>query len=145
MRGYAGTDLPAHTTNVETISCPFTGEQLAAVRAINPDVAVVHAQQADTRGNVQLWGITGVQIEAVLAARRSLVTVEEIVDTLELMPGAKVIPSAAVSKVAHVPGGAQPSYALGYYDRDNRAYEDWDSISRDRGRFSNWLAGLEAV
>jgi glutaconate CoA-transferase subunit A len=140
LRAYAGTDLVGRTANLATIRCPFTGEELAAVAALRPDVAVVHAQQADRRGNVQLWGISGVQKEAVLAARRSLVTVEEVVDRLEPRPGAVVLPSWVVSAVALAPGGAAPSYAAGYYERDNAFYEAWDAISRDRDRFSAWMA-----
>jgi glutaconate CoA-transferase, subunit A len=138
LRGYAGTDLVQHT-RVEKITCPFTGEKLMAVPSIRPDVAVVHAQQADRRGNVQLWGISGVQKEAVLAAKRSLVTVEEVVDELEPRAGAVVLPGWVVDAVAEVPGGAHPSYALGYYDRDNAFYVAWDEVSRDRDRFLDWM------
>src|SRR4051812_30852307 len=138
LRGYFGTDLPART-RVEPISCPFTGEQLAAVPAHRPDLGVIHAQQADRAGNVQLWGITGVQKEAVLAARRALVTGGEIVDELEPRPGAVVLPSWAVTAVACVPGGAKPSYAHGYYERDNAFYVAWDEISRDRETFTDWM------
>jgi glutaconate CoA-transferase, subunit A len=139
LRGYTGTDLPAHTANVATVTCPFTGETLSAVAALNPDVAVIHAQRADRRGNVQLWGITGVQKEAVLAASRSLVTVEEIVPELEARPGAVVLPTWAVTAVAVAPRGAHPSYAQDYYDRDNDYYRTWDAISRDRDTFTAWL------
>jgi glutaconate CoA-transferase subunit A len=139
MRGYVGTDLPSHTTNIAAITCPFTGEVLTAVPALNPDVTVIHAQRADERGNVQMWGITGVQKEAVLAARRSLVTVEEIVPALEPRPGAVVLPTWAVTAVALVPRGAHPSYAQGYYERDNGYYQEWDAISRDREAFTGWL------
>src|SRR5436190_11864397 len=138
MRGYAGTDLVRHTT-LATVTCPFTGEVLTAVPALRPDVAVIHAQRADRQGNVQLWGLTGVQKEAVLAARRSLVTVEEVVDELEPRPNATVLPGWVVTAVAVVPGGARPSYAQDYYDRDNDAYREWDAISRDRDAFSAWL------
>jgi glutaconate CoA-transferase subunit A len=144
LRGYRGTDLPDQTDTIKSITCPFTGEILTAVPALNPDVTVIHAQRADRAGNVQLWGITGVQKEAVLAARRSLVTVEEIVDDLAPKAGAIVLPTWAVTAVAEVPGGARPSYALGYYDRDNRFYQDWDAISRDRGTFADWLKGIAA-
>ncbi|HTF48813.1 MAG TPA: CoA-transferase [Pseudonocardia sp.] len=144
LRGYAGTDLPAHTTTISTVTCPFTGEQLAAVAALNPDVSIVHAQRADRAGNVQLWGITGVQKEAVLAAKHSLVTVEEIVETLDPVPGAVLLPSWVVDAVAVAPGGAKPSYAHGYYDRDNAAYRAWDAVSRDREKFSVWLEELVA-
>jgi len=139
LRGYRDTDLAAQTATVAPVTCPFTGEVLAAVRALNPDVTVIHAQRADRAGNVALWGITGVQKEAVLAARRSLVTVEELVDTLEPRPGAVVLPSWTVTAVAVVPRGAHPSYALGYYDRDNAYYRDWDAIGRDRAAFTAWL------
>jgi glutaconate CoA-transferase, subunit A len=124
---------------VRPITCPFTGEQLTAVAALTPDVAVIHAQQADQAGNVQLWGITGVQKEAVLSARRSVVTVEEIVDVLAPRPQAVVLPAWTVDYVAHAPGGAHPSYALGYSQRDNDYYVAWDAISRDRERFGRWL------
>jgi glutaconate CoA-transferase subunit A len=144
LRGYAGTDLPAHTDTISTVTCPFTGEQLAAVKALNPDVAVIHAQRADRDGNVQLWGITGVQKEAVLAAKRSLVTVEEIVDTLEPVPGAVLLPSWVIDAVSVAPGGAKPSYAFGYYERDNAAYKAWDAVSRDREKFAAWLEELVA-
>ncbi|WP_410659702.1 CoA transferase subunit A [Amycolatopsis sp. lyj-112] len=145
LRGYTGTDLPAQTDSIKPITCPFTGEQLAAVPALNPDVTIVHAQRADRSGNVQIWGITGVQKEAVLAAKRSLATVEEIVDELEPRPGAIVLPSWAVTAVAEVPGGASPSYAAGYYARDNDAYQAWDAIGRDRESFTRWLDELTGV
>jgi glutaconate CoA-transferase subunit A len=138
MRGYAGTDLRAHT-NVAPISCPFTGELLMAVPALNPDVAIVHAQEADRDGNVQLWGIPGVQKEAVLAAGRSVVTVERIVEELQPRPGGVVIPSWVIDYVAAAPGGSQPSYALGITERDNGFYREWDEISRDRERLVEWM------
>jgi glutaconate CoA-transferase subunit A len=138
LRGYEGTDLAARTT-VRTVECPFTGELLAAVPAIRPDVGIVHAQRADRKGNVQLWGILGVQREVVLASHRSLVTVEEIVDELEPLPGATVIPGWVITAVAEAPGGARPSYAHGYYERDNRFYVEWDEIAADRDRFTEWM------
>jgi len=144
LRGYRGTDLPRHTSTIAPITCPFTGEILTAVPALNPDVTVIHAQRADPRGNVQMWGITGVQKEAVLAAKRSLVTVEEVVDRLDPLPGAVLLPAWAVTAVAVVPGGARPSYAQGYYERDNRFYREWDAISRDRSAFDRWLTGIGA-
>jgi glutaconate CoA-transferase, subunit A len=139
LRGYRGTDLVDHTPTLAPITCPFTGEELTAVSAINPDVSIVHAQQADRTGNVMMWGITGVQKEAVLAARRALVTVEEIVDELTPRPGSVVLPSWVVSHVAAVPGGTHPSYAQGYSVRDNDYYRAWDAISADRDRFLEWL------
>jgi glutaconate CoA-transferase subunit A len=139
LRGYQGTDLVEHTAAIAPITCPFTGEVLTAVPALDLDVAIVHAQRADRHGNVQLWGLTGVQKEAVLAARRSLVTVEEIVDELEPQPNAVVLPEWVVTRVAEVPRGAHPSYAHDYYDRDNEYYREWDEISRDRERFAAWV------
>ena len=115
LRGYTGTGLAGQTDGIAPITCPFTGETLTAVRALRPDVTVVHAQRADRAGNVQMWGITGIQKEAVLAARRSLVTVEEIVPHLDDRPGAMVLPTWAVSYVATAPGGSRPSYSHGYY------------------------------
>jgi glutaconate CoA-transferase subunit A len=138
MRGYVGTDLERHT-RVERVTCPFTGEQLVAVPALRPDVAIVHAQEADRAGNVQLWGIPGVQKEAVLAAERSLVTVERIVDELEPRPGGVVIPAWVIDAIAEARGGSRPSYSLGITRRDNDFYRGWDAISRDRERFAAWM------
>ena len=138
LRGYIGTDLEPRT-NVAKVTCPFTGEELTAVPAIRPDVGIVHAQRADRAGNVQLWGIVGVQKEVVLASDRSLVTVEEIVDELEPRPGAIVIPTWAITAVAEAPRGAHPSYAHSYYDRDNDFYKAWDAIARDRETFKSWM------
>jgi glutaconate CoA-transferase subunit A len=143
MRGYNGTSLPEHTDTIKPITCPFTGEWLTAVPALDLDVGIIHAQQADRRGNVQLWGQVGVQKETVLGARRSLVTVEEIVDELEPKPNGVVLPRWVVTRVAHVPGGARPSYAQDYYDRDNEAYKAWDAVSKDRERFAAWLEEIE--
>jgi glutaconate CoA-transferase subunit A len=139
LRGYVGTDLMEHTASIKTVTCPFTGEVLTAVAALNPDVTIIHAQRADRSGNVQLWGIVGVQKEAVLAARRVIVTVEEVVEELPPVPGAVYLPSWVVTAVAPVPNGAHPSYAQGYNDRDNDYYREWDSISRNRDTFSAWL------
>lgn len=138
LRGYVGTDLVGRT-RVEFVTCPFTGEELAAVPAHRPDVGIVHAQQADRDGNVQLWGIAGVQKEVVLASARSIVTVEEIVDELEPRPGGVVLPAWLVDAVALAPGGAHPSYAHGYYERDNEFYVAWEAISRDRDLFADWM------
>src|SRR5436305_1660345 len=137
MRGYRGTDLMTRT-RVAAITCPFSGEELVAVPALRPDVAIVHAQEADRRGNVQLWGIPGVQKEAVLAARRSLVTVERIVDALEPRPGSTVLPGWVIDYVAEAPNGSSPSYALGITRRDNDFYREWDRIARDRDTFGAW-------
>jgi glutaconate CoA-transferase, subunit A len=138
LRGYVGTDLPAHTQGVARVTCPFTGEKLSAVSALHPDVTIVHAQQADPRGNVGLWGIVGVQKEALLAGRRTLVTVEEIVAELDSRCTV-VLPGWMLDAVAVVPRGSHPSYAHGYYERDNRFYVSWDAISRDREEFTGWI------
>jgi glutaconate CoA-transferase subunit A len=139
LRGYAGTDLPEHNEDVAFIDCPFTGDKLTAVRAINPDVAIIHAQQSDKQGNVQLWGLSGVQKEAVLAAKHAIVTVEEVVDELTPRPRSVVLPSWVLDAVCHVPNGAWPSYAADFSVRDNGFYSDWDAIARDRDRFTQWM------
>ncbi len=138
LRGYRGTDLEEQRDIISRVTCPFTGEELAAVKAVNPDVAVIHAQVADRDGNVMLWGITGVQREAVLAAKRAIVTVEEVVDKFPERTGAVVLPNWVLSAVSVVPGGAWPSYAAGYSVRDNDFYTQWDAVSRDRAAFLAW-------
>ncbi|HEU4895900.1 MAG TPA: CoA-transferase [Acidimicrobiia bacterium] len=139
LRGYLGTDLVEHTT-VATIASPFDGEEVSAVRALTPDVAVIHAQQADRHGNVGLWGITGVQREVALASHAVLVTVEEVVDDLDLRgPNGAVLPSWTVDAIAEVPRGSHPSYSMGYTERDNSFYTRWDAISRDRDIFEKWI------
>jgi glutaconate CoA-transferase, subunit A len=139
LRAYAGSDLPKYNHQIKFIQCPFTGESLAAVPAVQPDVTVIHAQKADRRGNVLLWGILGVQKEAVLAAKKAIVTVEEIVEDLGAWPNACVLPGWTISAVCCVRGGAFPSYAHGYYQRDNRFYQEWDAIGKDRSAFENWI------
>ena len=139
MRGSRASETHRRNPDVREIACPFTGEPLMAVAAHRPDVTVIHAQRADHAGNVQIWGILGVQKEAALAAARVLVTVEEVVDRLTPVPGAIVIPAAAVDMVCEMPGGAHPSYTQGYTRRDNAFYIEWDEISRDRDRFTAWI------
>jgi len=139
LRGVPDAGLLKHTPTLKTIPCPFTGEQVTAVRAIRPDVAIIHAQRADEDGNVQLWGIAGIQKEAVLAAKTAIVTVEEICERFEPVPNGIVIPSWVISALVHAPGGAKPSYAHGYYHRDNAFYREWDAIARDRDQFTRWM------
>ncbi|HVW10566.1 MAG TPA: CoA-transferase [Bryobacteraceae bacterium] len=140
FRGYIGVDLPSVNPNIRFVDCPFTGERLAAVPALRPDVGIVHAQKADRAGNVLIEGITGVQKEVVLASKRSIVTVEEIVEDLGARsPNATILPSWTITAVALAPGGARPSYAHGYYSRDNSFYVKWDEISRDRETFAAWI------
>jgi glutaconate CoA-transferase subunit A len=139
LRGYLGTDLPLHNPHIRFIDCPFTGEKLAAVPSVRLDTAIIHAQKADRRGNVLVYGVVGVQKEAVLCARRSIVTVEEIVDDLDAGWNAVVLPSWSLTAVVVVPGGAFPSYAQGYYERTNTFYKEWDTIARDRDTFNAWI------
>jgi glutaconate CoA-transferase subunit A len=139
LRAYRGSDLPRHNRQIKFITCPFTGEELTTTPSIRPDVTVIHAQQADRKGNVLIWGIVGVQKEAVLAAKNSIVTIEEVVDALAPAPNACVLPSWTITAVCPVPGGASPSYAQGYYQRDNAFYRAWDKISRSREDFQRWM------
>ena len=140
FRGYVGADLPKVNPEIKSVTCPFTGEKLAAVPAHRPDVAFIHAQKASRRGDVLIEGIIGVQKEVALAARRVVVTVEEIVDGFDgLHPNLCILPHWTVTSVVHVPGGAHPSYTHGYYARDNAAYLEWDRISADRALFSEWM------
>lgn len=140
FRGYIGADLPKVNPNIRQVTCPFTGEVLAAVPAIRPDVTIIHALRADREGNVLLEGIVGVQKEAVLAASRTIVTVEEVVDDFGARsPNAVILPGWTVTAVVRVPGGAFPSYAQGYYARSNAFYVAWDPIARDRDSFTAWM------
>jgi len=140
FRGYIGGDLPKVNSKIKRVKCPFTGEELAAIPAHRPDVAVIHAQRADKAGNVMIEGVLGVQKEAVLASKRSVVTVEEIVDELpERSLNAVVLPYWTVGHVVEVPGGAFPSYAQGYYPRNNNFYKEWDAVSRERDSFLSWM------
>jgi len=140
FRGYAGTDLAGVNSRIRFIDCPFTGEPLAAIPAIRPDVAIIHAQRADLTGNVLIEGIVGVQKDVVLAAARAVVTVEEIVDDLRApSPNSVVLPAWTIDAIAAAPGGARPSYAHGYYGRDNPFYTAWESISRTRDAFLAWM------
>ena len=139
LRGYVGTDLSQVNPQVSEVCCPYTNASIATVPAINPDVTVLHAQAADRRGNVLIQGIVGAQKEAALAASTLIVTVEEIVESLAAPMNAIVLPHWVVTAIAHVPMGAYPSYAHGYYARDNAFYVAWDEISRDRGSFNEWI------
>jgi glutaconate CoA-transferase, subunit A len=140
LRGYVGSGLTEVNPNIRFVECPFTGERLAAVPALRPDVTVIHAQRADASGNVFIEGIVGVQREAVLAATRAVVvTVEEIVDELHAGPNSVVLPNWTITAVVEAPGAARPSYAHGYYRRDNASYKAWDAISRDRDGFLAWM------
>ena len=139
LRGYIGTDLVDVNPAIRSVECPYTGECIATVPAINPDVTILHAQRADRRGNVAIEGIVGAQREAALAAGALLVTVEEIVEEMPPAMNSIVLPHWVVSAVVHCPGGAYPAYAHGYYDRDNDFYLRWDAIARERDSFLAWM------
>ena len=141
MRNYMGTDLPAVNPLIRTVTCPYTGESLATVPALNPDVTVVHAQRADAQGNTQIWGLLGVQKEAAFASSRVIVVVEELVDEAGIRsdPNRTLIPGLIVDAVVVEPWGAHPSYAQGYYDRDNEFYIGWEPISRNPAALASYL------
>ena len=139
LRGYIGTDLPKQNPRIRQVVCPYTGEEIATVPAINPDVTILHTQRADRRGNVAIEGIVGAAREAGLAAAKLLVTVEEIVEELPPAMNSIVLPHFTVTAVSHVPGGAWPSYAHGRYARDNDFSLRWDAIARDRSQFTAWI------
>ena len=140
FRGYRGSDLPEVNPDIRFVPCPFTGEELACIPALRPDVTIVHAQRADREGNVWIEGIVGVQKEAVLAARHAIVTVEEVVEEFGARSSnAVILPAWALSAVVLAPKGARPSYAHGYYARDNAFYIAWDDIARDRESFLAWM------
>jgi glutaconate CoA-transferase subunit A len=141
MRNYRGSDLPVVNPRIKTVTCPYTGEELATVPAINPDVAIIHAQRADAGGDAQIWGLYGVQKEAAFAAKRVILVVEEIVSEaiIRADPNRTLIPGMIVDAVVHEPWGAHPSYAQGYYDRDNEFYVAWENISKDEAGLAAWL------
>jgi glutaconate CoA-transferase subunit A len=141
LRNYMGTDLPRANPRIRSVTCPYTGEALATVPALNPDITIVHAQRADAEGNAQIWGLVGVQKEAAFASERVVVVVEELVDehVIRSDPNRTVIPGMIVDAVVVEPWGAHPSYAQGYYDRDNAFYVAWEEISRDAGKLERYL------
>ncbi len=141
MRNYMGTDLPTVNPRIRTVTCPYTGEVLATVPALNPDVTIIHAQRADAEGNTQIWGLLGVQKEAAFASDRVIVVVEELVDesVIRADPNRTLIPGMIVDAVVVEPWGAHPSYAQGYYDRDNDFYVAWEPISRDPEKLKAYL------
>jgi glutaconate CoA-transferase subunit A len=141
MRNYMGTDLPAANPRIAQVECPYTGERLATVPALNPDVTIVHAQRADAQGNTQIWGLLGVQKEAAFASRHVIVVVEELVheQVIRADPNRTLIPGLAVDAVVVEPWGAHPSYAQGYYDRDNEFYVAWEKVSRDPAALDRYL------
>ncbi|MEY4042788.1 MAG: hypothetical protein RL529_355 [Actinomycetota bacterium] len=146
LKSYFGSDLPSINDEIRKVTSPYPNEdgefeEIYVVPPVNPDVTIVHAQRADQWGNIQMWGLTGLQAEAVFAAEHSIVTVEEIVsdDLVRSDPNRTIIPSHAVSAVVEVPFGAHPSFTQGYYDRDNNFYRDWSAISADKALLNEWL------
>lgn len=141
LRNYVGSDLPRVNPLIKTITCPFTGEDLAAVPALNPDTAIIHAQRADENGNAQIWGLIGVQKEAAFASHQTIVVAEEIVSesVIRSDPNRTLIPGMIVSAVVHEPFGCHPSFAQGFYDRDNDFYVRWREISQDEALFNRYL------
>ena len=141
LRDYMGSDLPGVNQNIRTVTCPFTGEELAAVPPLNPDTAIIHAQRADQNGNAQIWGLPGVQKETAFAARNVIIVAEEIVDesVIRSDPNRTLIPGIIVKAVVHEPFGCHPSYAQGYYDRDNEFYVRWREISKNVAGFNAYL------
>ncbi|MFS0694875.1 CoA transferase subunit A [Streptomyces nitrosporeus] len=147
LRSYGGSDLPGVNSDLRKVTSPYPGpdgepEQIYVVPPVNPDVTIIHAQRADRRGNIQMWGLTGVQAEAVYAARKAVVVVEELVDDAVIRsdPNRTLVPAHAVDAVVVCPRGAHPSFAQGYYDRDNAFYRAWSHISKDPDRLREWLA-----
>jgi len=141
LRDYMGTDLPAANPRIRRVTCPYTGEDLATVPALNPDVTIVHAQRADAEGNTQIWGLVGVQREAAFASARVIVVVEELVaqTVIRSDPNRTIIPGFIVDAIVVEPWGAHPSYAQGYYDRDNDFYVAWEGISREPTALARYL------
>jgi glutaconate CoA-transferase subunit A len=149
LRNYMGSDLPQVNHNIRKVQCPYTGESLATVPPLNPDVTIVHAQRSDSEGNTQIWGLLGVQKEAAFAANNVIVVAEEIVDEklIRSDPNRTLIPGFVVSAVVHEPWGCHPSFAQGYYDRDNDFYVNWRNISKDIKKFDayldEWVLGVK--
>ena len=138
---FVGSDIPGINPDIRSVVDPYSGKKTYVVPPLNPDVTIIHAQRADRHGNVQIWGITGTQQEAVYAAKHVIVTVEEIVDEeiVRSDPNRTLIPAHAVDAVCEVPTGAHPSYVQGSYDRDNAFYREWTPISKDPARLREWL------
>lgn len=141
LKNFQGSSLIDHSANLKTVECPFTGEKLAAVSALHPDVGIVHCQRADKEGNAQVWGLFGTQQQVAFASKKLIVVAEEIVDgsVIRRDPNRTLIPGIVVDHVVHEPWGCHPSYVQGYYDRDNKFYVDWENISRDTASYQKYL------
>jgi glutaconate CoA-transferase subunit A len=148
MNQTAAVDLEHANPNYKRVTDPYTGREVVVLPPLNPDVAIVHVQRCDARGNAQIWGIIGEQKEAAFAARHVILTAEEIVDesVIRSDPNRTVIPEFIVEAVCHVPYAAHPSYTQGYYDRDNEFYLEWDNVSESReavqAYLDEWVFGL---
>lgn len=141
MRSEGGSDLPKVNPNLRSVECPYTGETISVVPALNPDIAFIHVQRADLLGNAQVWGVLGVQKEAAFASERLVIVAEEIVaeELIRSDPNRTLIPGFLVDAVVHEPWGCHPSFAQGYYDRDNDFYVAWRDICKDQERFERYL------
>lgn len=141
VQSYLGSDLPTVNPQIRSVTCPYTERSIATVPALNPDIAIVHAQRADADGNAQVWGITGIQKETAFAAKNVIVVVEELVDSTVIRsdPNRTLIPGMVVDAVVVEPFGCHPSYVQGYYDRDNDFYVAWGDISRDPSSLDRYL------
>jgi len=141
LKSLRGTDLPRNNQNIKTVKCPYTEQEICIVPPLNPDVSIIHAQRADKNGNVQVWGIIGDHKETAFAAKRVIVSVEELVDEYVIRsdPNKTLIPDFIVDALVEEPWAAHPSYAQGYYDRDNEFYIEWDKISREADTLEKYL------
>jgi glutaconate CoA-transferase subunit A len=149
LRSYIGSDMLAANPLIKLIDDPYGTGKIAVVPPLNPDVAILHAQRADAKGNTQLWGLLGMQKEIAFASKHVIVVVEELVDeaVIRADPNRTLIPGLIVDAVVHEPYGAHPSYVQGYYDRDNESYLAWDKLSQDHAAvlawLDEWVYGLE--
>ncbi len=141
LRTFTGSDLPRVNPAIREVVCPYSGERIPTVPALNPDVAIVHVQRASADGSAQVWGLLGVQKEAAFAAKRVIVVAEQIVDesVVRADPNRTLLPGFVVDAVVHEPWGCHPSYAQGYYDRDNDYYVGWGEIAGERATLERWL------
>ncbi len=141
LKNYGGTDIPLNNSLIKEVTCPFTGQLLAAVPALHPDVVILHCQRSDVLGNAQAWGLYGTQKESAFASKKVIVVCEEIVETSEIRrdPNRTLIPGFLVSHVVHEPWGCHPSFVQGFYDRDNDFYVGWDELTRDSATYKNYL------
>jgi glutaconate CoA-transferase subunit A len=141
MTPVLGSDLAKYSEVFKTIDCPFTGQKVCLVKAVNPDLAIIHAQRADRQGNTQMWGIVGSNREIAMASQQVIVSVEEIVDSevIRRDPNRTIIPGFRVDAVVEEPWGAHPSYSQGYYDRDNQYYMDYEGSTRTREEHEKFL------